>query len=145
MKTHDFYATPGGGAWRRALASIAATGAVAALAACQANVTHEDPTGTVLGRVRAPATEHSPVLVLAVDRGTGRVAHRAFLGRGTAFALPLHPGRYKFHACADANADGRCNADEALSATYSLTNEVRAGDVIQMPTITLEPREQIAR
>ena len=42
MKTQDFYGTTQG-AWRRTLARIAATGAVAALAACQTNVAHERP------------------------------------------------------------------------------------------------------
>jgi hypothetical protein len=143
MKTQDFYGTTQG-AWRRTLARIAAAGTVAALAACQTNVAHERPTGTVLGRVRTPVTEHSPVLVLAVDRGTGRIAHRAFLTGGTAFSMRLYSGSYKFFACADANADGRCNIDETRSVTYSLSNRVQPGDVIQMPSFTLSRRERIA-
>jgi hypothetical protein len=143
MKTQDFYGTTHG-AWRRTLARIAATGAVAALAACQTNVVHERHTGTVLGRVRSSPAETAPIMVLAIDRGTGKVAHRAFLGGGSAFSMPLYSGSYKFYACADENQDGQCGAAEPRSVLYSLTNEVHAGDVIQMPSFSLARRETIA-
>jgi hypothetical protein len=143
MKTQDFYGTRQS-AWGRKLARIAATGAVVALAACQTNVGHERPTGTVLGRVRASGGDTTSVLVLAFDRRTGQVAHRAFLAHGTAFSMPLYSGSYKFYACADANRDGHCGADEARSVMYSLTNEVHAGEIIQMPTFALNRRETVA-
>jgi hypothetical protein len=143
MKTQDFYGTTQG-AWRRTLARIAATGAVAALAACQTNVAHERPTGTVLGRVRTSPAQSAPILVLAFDRGTNEVAHRAFLGSGTAFSMPLESGSYKFYACADENQDGHCGSAELRSVMYTLTNEVHAGDVIQMPSFSLGRRETIA-
>ena len=143
MKTQDFYGTTAS-AWRRALARIAATGAVAALAACQTNVVHERPTGTVLGRVKNGDAERSPVLVVALDRDSGRIAHRAFLQNRTAFSMPLSPGRYKFYACADADRDGHCGGTEQRSVTYSLTNEVHAGDVIQMPSFDLGSPARVA-
>src|SRR4051812_49278160 len=127
MKTQDFYGTSRG-AWRRTLARIAATGAVAALAACQSNVAHERPTATVLGRVKVSAAEGAPVLVLAFDRGTGKVAHRAFLESQRAFSMRLYSGAYKFYACADENRDGHCGGGERRSVMYSLAGEVHAGD-----------------
>lgn len=143
MKTRDFYGTTQG-AWRRTLARIAATGTVATLAACQTNVAHDRPTATVLGRVRTTSTGNAPIMVLAVDRGSGKVAHRVFLGSGSAFSMPLFSGNYKFYACADANQDGHCGSTELRSVTYSLTNEVHAGDVIQMPSFSLGRRQTVA-
>jgi len=142
MKTQDYYGTQQS-TWRRTLSRIAATGAVVALAACQTNVNHERPTGTVLGRVKSSSGGHSPMLVLAFDRGTGRVAHRAFLERGTAFSMPLYSGSYKFYACVDANRDGHCGRDEERSVMYSLRDEVHAGDIIQLPSFSLR-RETVA-
>jgi len=143
MKTQDFYGTTHS-AWRRALARVAATGAVAALAACQTNVAHERPTGRVFGRVHNDAAPGTPVVVFAFDRGTGQVVHRVFLEKSAAFSMPLHSGRYRFYACADSNRDGRCGGEEARSAMYTLTNEMHAGDVIQMPSFTLSHRATIA-
>jgi hypothetical protein len=143
MKTQDFYGTQRS-AWRRTLARIAATGAVVALTACQTNVNQERPTGTVLGRVRASSADTAPLLVLAIDRGTNQVAHRVFIERGTAFAMPLYSGSYKFYACADANRDGHCGSDEERSVMYSLSNEIHAGEIIQMPTFQLNRRQTVA-
>jgi len=143
MKTQDFYGSSRS-PWRRTLARIAATGAVATLAACQTNVAHERPTGTVLGRVKTVGGENAPVLVLAFDRATGKVAHRAFLERSTAFSMPLYSGSYKFYACADANRDGHCGSTEKRTVLYSLSNAVHAGDVIQMPTFRLDVSERVA-
>lgn len=143
MKTQEFYGTTRS-AWHRALARIAAAGAVAALSACQTNVAHERPTGTVLGRVNNDVAIPSPVMVLAFDRGTGQVAHRVFLEKTAAFSMPLHAGSYKFYACADANRDGHCGNDERRTVMYSLKDEVQPGDVIQMPSFTLRQRERIA-
>ena len=142
MKTQDYYGTPKS-AWRRALAHIAATGAVVALAACQTPIAHERPTGTVLGRVNANGSA-APVMVLAVDRGTGRIVHRAFLGKRTAFSMPLTAGNYKFYACADADRDGVCGSDEQRSVLYSLSNAVTPGAIIQMPTFRLNRPETVA-
>jgi hypothetical protein len=143
MKTQDFYGTTQG-AWRRTLARIAATGAVAALAACQTNVAHERQTGTVLGRVRTTAAGNAPIVVLAFDRGGGEIAHRALLGSHTAFSMRLYAGSYRFYACADENQDGHCGNSEPRSVMYSLTNEVHAREVIQMPTFSLGHREAVA-
>lgn len=144
MKTQEFYGTSRS-AWRRALASIAATGAVAALSACQTNVAHERPTGTVLGRVRASSADSGPLMVVAIDRETGRIAHRAFLESKRAFSMPLQSGHYKFYACSDDNRDGRCNGSESASVTYALTDRVNAGDVIQLPTFNLLREGRLAR
>jgi hypothetical protein len=137
MKTQDFYGTSRS-AWRRALARIAATGAVAALAACQTPVAHERPTAMVLGRVTVNAADGAPILVVAFDRATGKVAHRAFLESQRAFAMRLYSGTYKFYACADENRDGHCGSAERRSVMYSLANAVHAGEVIQLPSFRLD-------
>lgn len=142
MKTQDFYGTSKS-AWRRALAHLAATGAVVALTACQTNVAHERPTGTVLGRVN-PNGNDGAVMVLAVERDTGKIAHRAFLGKRSAFSMPLYSGSYKFYACADADRDGVCGSAEPRSVLYSLSNQVMPGDIIQMPTFSLGRPQTVA-
>jgi hypothetical protein len=144
MKTQDFYGTSRS-AWRRALALIAATGAVAALSACQTNVAHEQPTGIVLGRVRVSNADRGPVMVVAIDRGTGTIAQRAFLESKRAFSMPLHSGHYKFYACSDDNRDGRCDGSESASVMYSLADRVNAGDVIQLPTFNLLREGRLAQ
>lgn len=143
MKTQDFYGTSQG-AWRRTLARIAATGAVVALTACQANVAHERPTGTVLGRVKTSGTDNSPLLVLAFDRGSGKVAHRAFLESQRTFSMRLYSGKYKFYACVDQDRDGHCSASERKTVMYALADEVNAGDVIQLPTFRLQASQRVA-
>jgi hypothetical protein len=142
MKMQDYYGTRQS-AWRRALAHIAATGAVVALAACQTHVAHERPTGTVLGRVNANGSA-APVMVLALDRGTGKIVHRAFLGKRTAFSMPLTAGSYKFYACADADLDGVCGSAEPRSVLYSLSKPVMPGEIIQMPTFRLARPQTVA-
>ena len=142
MKTQDFYGTSQG-AWRRTLARIAATGAVAALAACQTQVAQERPSGTVLGRVRT-FESGGPLMVVAVDGATGKVAHRAFLESQRAFSMRLYSGTYKFYACADDDRDGHCGATEQRTVRYSLKGNVSAGDVIQLPTFDLGRRQTIA-
>ncbi|HTU66704.1 MAG TPA: hypothetical protein VMF52_12185 [Steroidobacteraceae bacterium] len=138
---YEFYGTKIG-AWRRTLARIAAAGAVVAMTACTTNAAHERPTGTVLGRVKTGGSA-VPVMVLAVDRGSGQIAHRAFLQSKQAFSMPLTSGQYKFYACADDNRDGRCNGSERTSVMYSLSDEVHAGDVIQLPTFTLGRSDRV--
>jgi len=144
MKTQDFYGTSQG-AWRRTLARIAATGAVVALTACQTTVTHERPTATVLGRIKACGAESAPVMVVAIDRETGRIAHRSFLESKRVFSMPLASGHYKFYACADTNRDGRCNDSEIASVAYVLAERVNAGDFVQLPTLNLQPGNRVAQ
>jgi hypothetical protein len=144
MKTQEFFGTSRS-AWRRTLALIATTGAVAALAACQTNVAHEQPTGTVLGRVRASNPDNGPVMVVAIDRESGTIAQRAFLESKRAFSMPLRSGHYKFYACSDDNRDGRCDGAESASVMYALAERVNAGDVIQLPTLNLLREGRLAR
>lgn len=148
MKTQDFYGTSRS-AWRRALALVAATGAIATLSACQTNshasFDQKRPNATVLGRVKATGADGAPLMILAIDRTTGKVAHRAFLGSTyRAFAIPLQSGTYKFYACADQNQDGYCGSSEPMSAMYSLSERVNAGDTIQLPTIELGSADRVA-
>jgi hypothetical protein len=139
MKTSDFYVTANS-PWRRMWARMAATGAVIALAACQTNVVHERPTGTVMVRVKGGGPDNGPVVVLAIDRDSGRIARRAFAESKRVFSLPLESGNYKFYACADENRDGRCGGTETTSMMYALAGRVNAGDRIELPTFDLRPR-----
>jgi len=135
---NEFYVTSQS-PWRRMWARMAATSAIVALAAGQASVAHETSTATVLGRVKANPTATGPLLVVAIDRDTGRIAHRVFLETKRAFAIPLQSGRYKFYACSDDNRDGKCSASESTSVMYALAERINAGEVIQLPTFNLKP------
>lgn len=142
--TQEFYGA-GNSAWRRALARIAATGAVVALSACQTTVPRDRNSGEVLGRVETGGAIASPLMVVAIDRESGQIVHRVFLGPNhRAFSIPLAAGHYKFFACADDNQDGRCNAEERTSVMYTLVNDVRAGEGIELPSIRLEDTRRVA-
>jgi hypothetical protein len=141
MKTQDFYGTAPS-AWRRTLARVAATGAVLTLAACQTNVTHERSTATIFGRVAADGTD-APLVVLAFERGSGRLAQRAVLETQRAFSMRLRSGAYRFYACADENRDGHCAGSERRSVTYSLADELHAGDIVQLPSFRLGARQRV--
>jgi hypothetical protein len=141
---NEFYGTSQS-AWRRLWTRMAATGAVVAMAACQTPVSHERATGTVLGRVKSSGSDNGPVMVVAIDRDTGRISHRAFLEAKRAFAIPLHSGRYKFYACSDDNRNGRCDGAENASVMFALAERVNAGDVIQLPTFNLQPDGRLAQ
>jgi hypothetical protein len=130
--------------WRRMWMRMAATGAVVALAAGQTAAAHERPTATVLGRVKTSARQTGPLMVIAIDRDTNQIAHRAFLEAKRAFAIPLHSGRYKFFACSDDNRDGLCNQAETTSVMYALAERVNAGEVIELPTFILQSDRRLA-
>ena len=85
-----------------------------------------------------------PLLVLAFDRGTGKVAHRAFLESQRAFSMRLYSGSYKFYACADDNRDGRCGSSENRSVMYALADDVHAGEIIQLPSFRLRTADNVA-
>jgi hypothetical protein len=140
---NEFYATSTS-PWRRMWMRMAATGAIAALAAGQTAGAREHTTATVLGRVKSAEAHTGPVMVVAIDRDTGRIAHRAFLESKRAFAIPLHSGRYKFYACSDDNRDGQCSRAESASVMYALADRMNAGDVIQLPTFTLQSNRRLA-
>jgi hypothetical protein len=139
MKDRIFFgASAPGGAWRRTLAGIAATGACAALTACASPgiVSARAHQGTFTGRVKA-AADSAAVVIVAIDRADGRVANRAFLPKAGDFAMPLNSGHYKLYAFADVDGNGARSRNEPASVMYSVTNEVRAGDRIELPELEL--------
>jgi hypothetical protein len=128
------------GAWHRTLARIAATGACAALAACQSpgivgSRTGATP-GVVLGRVKG--TETAPVVIVAIDRVNGRVAQRAFLPGPGDYAMPMTAGHYKLYAFADLDGNGTRGGTEPASPTYSISSELRPGDRLELPALQLQ-------
>ena len=128
--------------WRRRLAQIAASGACVALAACQTSPTVGARSGVspgvVLGRVKGNADQTS-LVVVAIDRDTGRVAQRAFLAHSSYYALPMSAGRYKLYAFADLDRNGLRSADEPASLMFSMADDVHAGERIELPTMALRP------
>jgi hypothetical protein len=125
-------------AWRRTLARIAAAGACAALTACASPgiVSARSNQGTFTGRVKA-AADSAAVVIVAIDRSNGRVANRTFLPKAGEFAMPLNTGHYKLFAFADVDGNGARSRNEPTSLLYSVTNEVRAGDRIELPELEL--------
>jgi hypothetical protein len=128
--------------WRRRLAQVAASGACVALAACQTNAAvgarpGVSP-GVVLGRVKANA-DHTSLVVVAIDRDTGRVAQRAFLTHSSYYALPMSAGHYKLYAFADLDRNGLRGVDEPSSLMFSMADDVHSGERIELPTMNLRP------
>jgi hypothetical protein len=105
---------------------------LAALAAWPSN-SYALLSGSVNG---SPGTT-SPIVVMIVNRSTGKVAQRAFLDTERAFSIPVIPGNYRFYAFADANRNGVREADEAVSVAYALTQPLRAGDMLELPAFRI--------
>ena len=91
----------------------------------------------LLGSVGASTATESPVVVMVVNRNTGKVAQRAFLESERAFQIPLVPGNYRFYAFADANRNGVRDPEEAVSVAYALRNPLRAGEKIELPAFDI--------
>ena len=139
MKDRNFFAAQLTGlTWRRTLSRLAATGACAALTACASPGIESARAnqGTFTGRVKA-AAESAAVVIVAIDRSNGRVANRSFLAKAGEFAMPLDAGHYKLYAFADIDGNGARTRNEPISLLYSVTNEVRAGDRIELPEFEL--------
>jgi hypothetical protein len=129
------------GAWHRTLARIAATGACAALAACQSpgivgSRTGATP-GIVQGRVKSAGAESTPVVIVALDRASGHVAQRAYLPGPGEYAMPMTAGHYKLYAFADLDGNGTRGGGEPSSPTYSISGELRPGDRLELPALEL--------
>lgn len=139
MNDRGFFAEHATGlAWRRTLARIAAAGACAALTACASPgiVSARANQGTFTGRVKA-AADSAAVVIVAIDRTNGRVANRTVLPKAGDFAMALNTGHYKLYAFADIDGNGARSRNEPISQLYSVTNEVRAGDRIELPELEL--------
>ena len=90
---------------------------------------------TLSGRVLTNSS--APVVIVAVDRATGRIVHRCFLERAGEFRMPLDPGRYGFYAYADQNRDGLRDAGDTWSPLYVLAEPLRAGDQLELPPLAI--------
>jgi hypothetical protein len=140
MTSKEFYGTAPS-TWRRTLARLAATGAITALAACQTTGTGArtgPSSGVVLGRVKGNV-DQSALVVVAIDRASGRIAQRAFLARSNYYAMPMTAGRYKLYAFADRDRNGVRGASEPASLVYSMADDLRSGERIELPAFVLKP------
>jgi hypothetical protein len=114
-------------------ARIAAASMILALAATAAW-----PSSTfalLLGSVSTSAS--SPIVVMVVNRGTGKIVQRAFLETDRAFSMPVVPGNYRFYAFADGNRNGVREPHEAMSVAYTLATPLRAGEMVELPALEI--------
>jgi hypothetical protein len=131
-------------AMRRALSSLTLAMAMSLmLSACQTvadthGVCPLDTTGVLVGRVEAQSGIVGPFVVVARERPSGRIAHRAFIEDTRAFAMLMDAGRYDFFAFSDLDGNGRRSPDEPASALYALRSEVRAADLIELPPLLID-------
>ena len=98
-----------------------------------------DSSGLLLGRVSSTSKLAAPIVIVARDQTNGKIVHRAFLETNRAFQLPLAAGHYKFFAFADVNRDGILGADEPASVVYSLSDEIRTGEKLELPALRVDP------
>jgi hypothetical protein len=86
---------------------------------------------------RVLASSSAPIVIVAVDRQTGRIVHRCFLDRPGEFHMPLDPGRYGLFAYSDENRDGIRNVGDPSSPLYVLAAPVRSGDQLELPPLAI--------
>jgi len=91
----------------------------------------------LMGSVSVGTANPSPVVLMIVNRNTGKVAQRAFFESERAFQIPLVPGDYRFYAFADANRNGVRDPDEAVSVAYALRDPLRAGEKLELPALDI--------
>ncbi|MBC8028121.1 MAG: hypothetical protein H7Y89_19170 [Steroidobacteraceae bacterium] len=131
-------------AMRRVLPALAlAMAGPLMLAACQTfpdvhAVCPLDTTGVLVGRVEAQSGIVGPFVVVARERASGKIAHRTFIEDTRAFAMLMNAGRYDFFAFSDLDGNGRRSPDEPASAVYALRSEVRAADLIELPSLQID-------
>jgi hypothetical protein len=90
------------------------------------------------GEVAATADQqHTSIVVVAIDRGAGKIVHRAFIANGQDFALRLAAGRYKVYAFDDQDHDGALGSGEPRSVVYALAASLRAGERRELPVLTI--------
>jgi hypothetical protein len=115
------------------IASLAIPAASVALAGCQS--LESSMTARLKGRIDAERSIAGPFVIAAYDRTTHRIAHRVYLERAGDFDMLIDEGRYKFLAFADLDRDGRLGAGEPVSVRMALASAVRAGDVLEIPSL----------
>lgn len=90
------------------------------------------------GSVSASSEMSAPIVVMAVDRVTGKVVQRVFLDKNRSFHMPLVPGDYRFYAFADTNRDGLRESGESVSVAYKLSTPLRAGEQLELPVLNIQ-------
>lgn len=91
----------------------------------------------LMGSVSTGTATPSPVVLMIVNRNTGKVAQRAFLESKRTFQIPLVPGNYRFYVFADANRNGVRDPQEAVSVAYALRSPLRAGEQLELPAFDI--------
>ncbi len=116
------------------------------LTGCQTiDITQPALSGVLSGRVTTPTAAGEPVVVVAIDRASGKVAHRAFLEAQRQYALPVRSGTYKLFAFEDLDGDGALDRDEPASVLYSIATPVNANDKVEMPPLRIRAARTLAR
>jgi len=129
---------------RRALPALALVMSASAMLAARQTppdihaVCPLDTTGVLVGRVEAQSGIVGPFVVVARERGSGKIAQRTFVTDTRDFAMLMNAGRYDFFALSDLDGNGRRGPDEPASAVYALRPEVRAADLIELPTLRID-------
>ena len=120
------------------LASLARTAAASMILASLATTVSADSMFALLeGSVSSTTDIAAPIVVVVLKRDGGQVAQRVFLESNHSFRMPLVPGSYKFYAFVDADRNGVRGAEEPISKLYSLSTQLRANEVVELPTMTI--------
>jgi hypothetical protein len=136
--------TPRGAAARALKNSILVSivGACTAVAGCATAKPATPRAGVLVGRVADDFSKNGPVVVVAIDQATGKIAHRAFLENHSYYSLIVPTGKYKVFAFADANRDGVRDSGELTSVLFAVSTRVGPTERIELPT--LRTREAVA-
>lgn len=130
----------------QAALALTLAGAGGSLTGCQTiDITQPALNGMLTGRVTTPAVGNEPVVVVAIDRASGKVAHRAFLEAQRDYSIRVRSGSYQLFAFEDRDRDGVRGATEPVSLLYTIATPVRANDKVEMPPLTIRTARTLAR
>jgi hypothetical protein len=134
----------------RTAARIALAGLLVTLTGCQTlnadrNTRERESSGLLYGSIKADVQVQGPFVVEAIDRERGTIAHRVFIEKEGAFRMHIDAGAYKFIAFADHDRDGRFDRSEPVSIRMALDSPIRAGDVIELPSLDIRAQSTASR
>jgi hypothetical protein len=123
---------------------VSIVGACTAVAGCATPATTTPREGVLVGRIASDFSANGPVVVVAIDQASGKVAHRAFLENESYYHLIVPTGKYKVFAFADANRDGVRDAGEVASVLYAVSTRVGPTERIEVPTLNTRAAFDVA-
>ena len=124
---------------------VSILGGCTAVAGCASAVTVPPTAGELVGRVADDLSANGPVVVVAIDQSSGKIAHRAFLESESYYHLLVPAGKYKVFAFADANRDGVRDSDEVTSVLYAISTRVGPTERIEVPTLRVRAANLASR